>query len=221
MASGKARRVAGIWGSARGLGVKKVLRPVRPLIALRIRGGGAPVIEKRPLDLLPIPLARLGAISRVRPILRPRRRRPRVRLRLAIPLAPPAVRQRRRLRVPVPGRWRARLNLRRGHRARHRVCRRLQPPRAPRRARLRLRPGHHAPLRARLHLRRGHRAALNVLQRAHPRALRNPRALLVLCRLRPHLLGLQTLHHRAPSAALLRLPLCFLALTCGLLAQCS
>ncbi len=207
MASGKARRVAGIWGSARGLGVKKVLRPVRPLIALRIRGGGAPVIEKRPLDLLPIPLARLGAISRVRPILRPRRRRPRVRLRLAIPLAPPAVRQRRRLRVPVPGRWRARLNLRRGHRARHRVCRRLQPPRAPRRARL--------------HLRRGHRAALNVLQRAHPRALRNPRALLVLCRLRPHLLGPQTLHHRAPSAALLRLPLCFLALTCGLLAQCS
>ena len=207
MASGKARRVAGIWGSARGLGVKKVLRPVRPLIALRIRGGGTPAVKKRLLDLLPILFARLGAILRVRLILRPRLRRPRVRLRLAMPLAPPAVRQRRRLRVPVPGRWRARLNLRRGHRARHRVCRRLQPPRAPRRARL--------------HLRRGHRAALNVLQRAHPRALRNPRALLVLCRLRPHLLGPQTLHHRAPSAALLRLPLCFSALTCGLLAQCS
>ena len=180
MASGKARRVAGIWGSARGLGVKKVLRPVRPLIALRIRGGGTPAVKKRLLDLLPILFARLGAILRVRLILRPRLRRPRVRLRLAMPLAPPAVRQRRRLRVPVPGRWRARLNLRRGH-----------------------------------------RAALNVLQRAHPRALRNPRALLVLCRLRPHLLGPQTLHHRAPSAALLRLPLCFSALTCGLLAQCS
>ena len=87
MASGKARRVAGIWGSARGLGVKKVLRPVRPLIALRIRGGGTPAVKKRLLDLLPILFARLGAILRVRLILRPRLRRPRVRLRLAMPLA--------------------------------------------------------------------------------------------------------------------------------------
>lgn len=136
MASGKARRVAGPRGSARGPGVKKILRPVREwnidLGPLRVVRGRAADLGKyrahlrngararhrarhRALRRLRLPHAsrrarlhlRRGHRAALNVHQRARLRALHVRLRLAVPLAPPAVRQRRRLCVPVLGRWRA------------------------------------------------------------------------------------------------------------------